>query len=432
MEIVRDERKEFAILVGIDYKKESLFSFEDSISEVKELAKACNIEIVSLLTQKKEKPETGTYLGTGKLRELKEIIDNYEVDYVIFDNELSGIQIRNLEEYLETTVLDRTGLILTIFASRAKSREGKLQVELARLQYEKPRLIGLGNILSRTGAGRLARGQGESQLELDRRQISNKIHEIKKELEEVKKHRDLQRKQRKRNNIPTVSLVGYTNAGKSTLMNYFMDLSTRDIAENKAFVQDMLFATLDSFSKKITFEDNKSFILSDTVGFVSKLPHSLVEAFKSTLEEVIESDFLVYVVDISSKNYEHQLKVTQNVIKELEADSIPFIVVYNKIDKISDEILKERGNIATNFIDISALNGIGIDKLIETIKKNIFKDEVEVELLIPYSDGSVTSHLQNSRSISKIDYRDEGTYLKVVLKNSELSKYEKYLLTSNL
>lgn len=432
MEIVRDERKEFAILVGIDYKRESLFSFEDSISEVKELAKACNIEIVSLLTQKKEKPETGTYLGTGKLRELKEIIDNYEVDYVIFDNELSGIQIRNLEEYLETTVLDRTGLILTIFASRAKSREGKLQVELARLQYEKPRLIGLGNILSRTGAGRLARGQGESQLELDRRQISNKIHEIKKELEEVKKHRDLQRKQRKRNNIPTVSLVGYTNAGKSTLMNYFMDLSTRDIAENKAFVQDMLFATLDSFSKKITFEDNKSFILSDTVGFVSKLPHSLVEAFKSTLEEVIESDFLVYVVDISSKNYEHQLKVTQNVIKELEADSIPFIVVYNKIDKISDEILKERGNIATNFIDISALNGIGIDKLIETIKKNIFKDEVEVELLIPYSDGSVTSHLQNSRSISKIDYRDEGTYLKVVLKNSELSKYEKYLLTSNL
>ncbi len=432
MEIVRDERKEFAILVGIDYKRESLFSFEDSISEVKELAKACNIEIVSLLTQKKEKPETGTYLGTGKLRELKEIIDNYEVDYVIFDNELSGIQIRNLEEFLETTVLDRTGLILTIFASRAKSREGKLQVELARLQYEKPRLIGLGNILSRTGAGRLARGQGESQLELDRRQISNKIHEIKKELEEVKKHRDLQRKQRKRNNIPTVSLVGYTNAGKSTLMNYFMDLSTRDIAENKAFVQDMLFATLDSFSKKITFEDNKSFILSDTVGFVSKLPHSLVEAFKSTLEEVIESDFLVYVVDISSKNYEHQLKVTQNVIKELEADSIPFIVVYNKIDKISDEILKERGNIATNFIDISALNGIGIDKLIETIKKNIFKDEVEVELLIPYSDGSVTSHLQNSRSISKIDYRDEGTYLKVVLKNSELSKYEKYLLTSNL
>lgn len=432
MEIVRDERKEFAILVGIDYKKESLFSFEDSISEVKELAKACNIEIVSLLTQKKEKPETGTYLGTGKLRELKEIIDNYEVDYVIFDNELSGIQIRNLEEFLETTVLDRTGLILTIFASRAKSREGKLQVELARLQYEKPRLIGLGNILSRTGAGRLARGQGESQLELDRRQISNKIHEIKKELEEVKKHRDLQRKQRKRNNIPTVSLVGYTNAGKSTLMNYFMDLSTRDIAENKAFVQDMLFATLDSFSKKITFEDNKSFILSDTVGFVSKLPHSLVEAFKSTLEEVIESDFLVYVVDISSKNYEHQLKVTQNVIKELEADSIPFIVVYNKIDKISDEVLKERGNIATNFIDISALNGIGIDKLIETIKKNIFKDEVEVELLIPYSDGSVTSHLQNSRSISKIDYRDKGTYLKVVLKNSELSKYEKYLLTSNL
>lgn len=428
MEIVIEDGIDKAILAAIDFKRDKDFSFEDSIDELKELAKACNIEVLDVLTQKKEKPDTGTYLGIGKLDELRLLIEWKGANLVIFDNELTGIQIRNIEAFLGVNVLDRTGLILTIFGDRAKTREGKLQVDLARLQYEKPRLIGLGNILSRTGAGRLARGQGESQLELDRRYIANKIVEIKRELEEVKKHRELQRKQRKRSEIPTVALVGYTNAGKSTLMNYFMSISSGEVPENKAFVKDMLFATLDPFSKKITFEDNKSFILTDTVGFVSKLPHSLVEAFKSTLEEVTEASFLIYVVDISSENYEYQLDVTRKVIEELSAQELPFLVAYNKIDKISSELLEKRGNITHNFVDISALTGQGIDKLIEEIKKNIFKDEELVELIIPYTEGSIASYLQQNRTILIMEHRENGTYLKLILKTTEISKYEKYFI----
>ena len=428
MAIEVEERTSKVVLAAIDFKKIGELSFEDSIDELKELAKACGFEILDVITQKKEKPDTGTYLGRGKLEELRLLVEWQGANLVIFDNELSGIQLRNLEKYLGVDVLDRTGLILAIFGDRAKTREGKLQVDLAKLQYEKPRLIGLGNILSRTGAGKLARGQGESQLELDRRYIADKIVDIKRELEDVKKHRELQRKQRKKNEIPSVALVGYTNAGKSTLMNYFMGISTGDTPENKAFVKDMLFATLDPFSKKITFEDNKSFILTDTVGFVSNLPHSLVEAFKSTLEEVTEASLLVYVVDISSDNYMHQLNVTRQVIGELNAKDIPYLVAYNKIDKISQDDLEKRGDITHPYVDISALTGQGVEALIDEIKKTIFIDEREVELLIPYVDGSITSSLQNSRTILLTEYREEGTYIKVVLKSTELSRYEKYII----
>ena len=428
MAIEVEERTSKVVLAAIDFKKIGELSFEDSIDELKELAKACGFEILDVITQKKEKPDTGTYLGRGKLEELRLLVEWQGANLVIFDNELSSIQLRNLEKYLGVDVLDRTGLILAIFGDRAKTREGKLQVDLAKLQYEKPRLIGLGNILSRTGAGKLARGQGESQLELDRRYIADKIVDIKRELEDVKKHRELQRKQRKKNEIPSVALVGYTNAGKSTLMNYFMGISTGDTPENKAFVKDMLFATLDPFSKKITFEDNKSFILTDTVGFVSKLPHSLVEAFKSTLEEVTEASLLVYVVDISSDNYMHQLNVTRQVIGELNVKDIPYLVAYNKIDKISQDDLEKRGDITHPYVDISALTGQGVEALIDEIKKTIFIDEREVELLIPYVDGSITSSLQNSRTILLTEYREEGTYIKVVLKSTELSRYEKYII----
>lgn len=428
LESILEENKNRTIIAAIDLKRTQEISFEDSIEEVKELVKACNLNVVDILTQKKDKPENSTYLGHGKLEELRLLIEYKEANLVVFDDELSGVQIRNLEEYLGVDILDRTGLILAIFGDRAKTREGKLQVELATLQYEKPRLIGLGKILSRVGAGRLARGQGESQLEIDRRTIADKIVDIRRELLEVKKHRELQRKQRKRNEIPSVALVGYTNAGKSTIMNYFMAISSGDVPEHKAFVKDMLFATLDPFSKKITLEDNKSFILTDTVGFVSKLPHNLVESFKSTLEEVNEASLLIYVVDISSENFEHQLKVTRQVIGEVNENNTPYLVAYNKIDKVSEEQLKKRGDVSHNFVDISALTGEGIDNLITEIKKVIFKDETEVELLIPYVEGSITSNIQNSRTVLAMEHREEGTYLKVILKNIELSKYEKYII----
>lgn len=428
MENITEDRQTRAILAAIDFKKLTEFSFEDSLNELKELSRALELDIVDVITQKMQKPEGRTYLGTGKLEELRLLVEYREAEVVVFDNELTGAQIRNLEEYLGVDILDRTGLILGIFGNRAKTREGQLQVDLAKLQYEKPRLIGLGKILSRTGAGKLARGQGESQLEVDRRTIADKIVEIRRELAEVKNHRELQRKQRKRNEIPTVSLVGYTNAGKSTIMNYFMDISNGETPDNKAFVKDMLFATLDPFSKKITLDNNQSFILTDTVGFVSKLPHTLVEAFKSTLEEVEEASLLIFVVDISSENYNHQLSVTKKVVGELNAKHIPFLVAYNKIDKMTEEELQKRGEITDKYVDISALTGAGIPTLIEEIKKAIFKDEVEVELLIPYIEGNVTSKLQSERPILETEYRDEGTYIKTIIKSSEMAKYEKYLI----
>jgi GTP-binding protein HflX len=336
------------------------------------------------------------------------------------------MQIRNLEEALGVDVLDRTGLILSIFGRRATSKEGKLQVQLAQLEYEKPRLIGLGKILSRTGAGIGTRGLGESQLELDRRTISRRIVEIKKQLEEVEKNREVQRKQRMKSDIKKVALVGYTNAGKSSIMNKIMEMSGSEV-ENKAFAEDMLFATLDPFNKKITFDDNLSFILSDTVGFVRKLPHTLVEAFKSTLEEVLMADYLIYVVDISNENYEYQLKVTLEVVKELGGQDIPFMVAYNKIDKLSPEEVKKRGNIAFEFVDISALSGEGMDILLEKIKNHISKEEKLVKIILPYNEGSLHSFLMENNRVIKSEYSENGIEVEVYLKPSDFGKLEKYI-----
>lgn len=419
--------KKKAILAGIDYNsKDKKYSFEDMIDELRELSYAADFEVCGLISQKKDRRETGTYFGKGKVEELRELVLSTQADLVIFDDELSGIQIRNLEEVLGVEVLDRTGLILGIFASRAKTKEGKLQVELAKLQYEKPRLIGLGTSLSRTGAGIGTRGLGESQLELDRREISRRIIEIKKSLDELKNQRDTQRKMRLNSDLVNVALVGYTNAGKSTLLNHFLDKSG-SIVEN-AFVKDMLFATLDPFNKKIELEENLSFILTDTVGFVSKLPHALVDAFKSTLEEVLLADFLIYVVDVSNEHYEYQLQVTREVIKELGGKDIPSIIAFNKIDKLDSETLSERGDFASEFVDISSLTGQGIDDLVEKIKSFIYKNSRVVELLLPYHDGTITSYLMGNKKVEEVDYLEEGTYIRVLLKEEEINKYKNYII----
>jgi len=420
-----DYNKKLAILAGIDYNQKNTYTFEDAMDELRELARAGNFEVVSQISQKREKKETGTYFGSGKLEELKEEIIRTGANLVIFDDELSGMQIRNLEAILEVDILDRTGLILGIFGTRAKSKEGQLQIELAQLEYEKPRLIGLGEILSRTGAGIGTRGLGESKLELDRRVISKRIVEIKKQIEEVQKNREIQRSQRVRSGIKNIALVGYTNAGKSTLLNKFIEISKSEL-ENKAYVEDMLFATLDPFNKKIVLEDNLSFILTDTVGFVSKLPHTLVEAFKSTLEEVVLADYLIYVVDVSNEHYQYQLDVTLNVVKELGAGDIPFLVAYNKIDKLSEEELKERGDISFDFVDISAVNGLGLESLIEKIKKHISKEEVLLKLLLPYDVGNLHSQLMEKNRVMNSEYKENGIEVEVYIKNSELHKFEKY------
>lgn len=418
-----------AILAGLDvYQRGERISHEDSLNELKELAGAASIEVVDIITQSREKMESSTYMGKGKIEEIRDQAIRKNADMVIFDDELSGIQIRNLERIIGVEIIDRTSLILDIFGHRAKSKEGKLQVELAMLKYQKPRLIGLGGDLSRTGAGIGTRGLGETKLELDRRVISKRISDIEKELEEVKKQREVQRKQRKRTSIPTVALVGYTNAGKSTIMNHLMQMEEEEDTRTKSFVKDMLFATLDPFHRKIKLEDNLEFILIDTVGFVSKLPHDLVESFKSTLEEVEEASLLLYVVDISREDYKHQLKVTRNVVEELNVKDTPYLVVFNKIDKLSSEELEKTGDIFEKSVYISAIEGEGIGELLKEIEKEIFKTSKEVTLLIPFSRGDISSYILASTRVMQQEYTEKGLLVTAFLKPEDLEKYRQFII----
>ncbi len=421
--------KKRVILVGMEIQGKSYrVSLDDSLNELKELAEAAEYEIVDIVRQKRDRIEASTYLGKGKIEEIGLLARRKNIDLIIFDDELSGIQIRNLEKILEMRIIDRTTLILNIFAQRAISKEGKLQVELAKLRYQLPRLIGLGEELSRTGAGIGTRGLGETQLELDRRVISKRISDIEKALKQVKKHREVQRSQRKKSAIPTVALVGYTNSGKSTLMNHLMRLNGEPDSRTDSFVKDMLFATLDPFHRKIQLKDKSQFILIDTVGFVSKLPHFLIEAFKSTLEEIEEADLLIYVVDISRKDYEHQLKVTKEVVKELDGGETPYIVAENKTDKLSPDELMKKYSSGEDYVDISALTGAGIDKLVEKIEKKLFKNEVKATLLIPFSEGGSASYILEKTRVSRQKYVENGLLVSTFLNPKELNIYKKFIV----
>ena len=428
-EYTYNSAKKRVILVGMEIQGKSYrVSLDDSLNELKELAEAAEYEIVDIVRQKRDRIEASTYLGKGKIEEIGLLARRKNIDLIIFDDELSGIQIRNLEKILEMRIIDRTTLILNIFAQRAISKEGKLQVELAKLRYQLPRLIGLGEELSRTGAGIGTRGLGETQLELDRRVISKRISDIEKALKQVKKHREVQRSQRKKSAIPTVALVGYTNSGKSTLMNHLMRLNGEPDSRTDSFVKDMLFATLDPFHRKIQLKDKSQFILIDTVGFVSKLPHFLIEAFKSTLEEIEEADLLIYVVDISRKDYEHQLKVTKEVVKELDGGETPYIVAENKTDKLSPDELMKKYSSGEDYVDISALTGAGIDKLVEKIEKKLFKNEVKATLLIPFSEGGSASYILEKTRVSRQKYVENGLLVSTFLNPKELNIYKKFIV----
>ena len=421
--------KKKVVLVGAEiHGKSYKVSIDDSLNELKELAEAAGYEIVDIIRQKRDRIEASTYLGKGKIEDIGRVARRKNIDLIIFDDELSGIQIRNLEKILDRRIIDRTTLILDIFAQRAKSKEGKLQVELAKLRYQLPRLIGLGEELSRTGAGIGTRGLGETQLELDRRVISKRISDIEKALKQVKKYREVQRSQRKKSSIPTVALVGYTNSGKSTLMNHLMRLNGEPDSRTDSFVKDMLFATLDPFHRKVKLKDKSQFILIDTVGFVSKLPHFLIEAFKSTLEEIEEADLLIYVVDISRKDYEHQLKVTKEVVKELDGGETPYIVAENKIDKLSPDELMKKYSPGEDYVDISALTGAGIEKLVEKIEKKLFENEVKATLLIPFSEGGAASYILEKTRVSSQKYVENGLLVTTFLNPKELNIYKKFIV----
>lgn len=412
-EVIRNEEYT-AILAGIQLREDISYSME----ELAGLAEADDITVAGQMIQSLERPNTATLIGKGKVEELAELCRNMEADMVIFNDELSGVQLRNLEEALEVRIIDRTILILDIFADRAVSREGKLQVELAQLQYRMPRLTGFGRSLSRLGGGIGTRGPGEKKLETDRRHIAGRIDDIKAELARIGKTRQVQRSGREKSQIPVVALMGYTNSGKSAIMNRLLQLSERE--DKTVSSQNMLFATLDTQHRKITLEQGSEFILIDTVGFVSRLPHSLVEAFKSTLEEVRYADLLIHVVDSSYENRDFYMEVTNKVIEQIGAGDKDQIVAYNKMDIAKSVPLDVSGHEA---VYLSAKTGENINVLVEKIREKIFGGRVEMTLLIPYQRGDITSYLCENAQIFSMEYEEEGTLLHGKLEREDALRY---------
>lgn len=415
-EIITEEKYK-ALLVGLQRREDISYSME----ELAGLAEAANTEVLGKVVQVLEKPNTATMIGKGKVEEVALLAQNMGADMVIFNDELTGMQIRNLEDAIGVRVIDRTILILDIFAERADSKEGKLQVELAQLKYRMPRLIGFGKSLSRQGGGIGTRGPGEKKLETDRRHIERRIDDIKDELEQLKRTRGVQRQKREKSGIPVVALVGYTNSGKSAMMNRLLALTDKE--EKSVKEKDMLFATLDTAQRSVKLDTNQEFILIDTVGFVSKLPHSLVEAFKATLEEVNYADLLLHVVDASYDDNQFHINVTNKVIEEIGAADKEKVMVFNKID-LNPEF--EPAATGEEHIFVSAKENINIDALIETIKAHIFSDIVRTKLLIPYTRGDISSYLCEKATVVSMEYLADGTLLDVELKQEDYQRYKEY------
>lgn len=417
------EDKERALIVGLHV--DGNIDFEHSMEELLNLVMACDMDPVARVDQNLPSATQGYYIGTGKVLEVKDIAVSEEVDIIIFNDALTPTQLRNLQSELELPILDRTALILEIFSKRAKTREAKMQVEVARLQYLMPRLVGLHASLGRQGGGSGVsnKGSGEKKIDLDKRRIKDRIHELEQELKQVAHDREVQRKQRMNSGIPRVALVGYTNAGKSTIMNSFVDKYVKD-DEKKVFAKDMLFATLDTTVRKIAPKDGKPFLLSDTVGFVSKLPHDLVKAFRSTLEEVRGADLLLHVVDFSDENFKEQISITENTLLELGADNIPVIYVYNKAELKLDllPLIKD------NSIYMSAKTKEGLDELQELIEKKLFNTYRNCDMLIPYTDGQILSYFKEHTTVDKTEYMEDGIHIKVHCSEKDYQKYRQYLV----
>lgn len=417
-----DEMEEIiqrAILVGVDLNNDKNFDY--SVEELKNLAEACSVQVVGTLTQKLERVNPACYIGTGKVDEVALLVEQNDANLVIFNDELSPSQIRNLEHGLQCKVIDRTILILDIFASRAKTREAQLQVEVAQLKYMMPRLIGLNASLSRQAGGIGSKGPGEKKLELDRRRIEEQVHKLNKELDSLVLARQNQRKLRKRNSTPVVALVGYTNAGKSTTMNALLTVSNAQ-SEKSVFEKNMLFATLETSTRHIQLPDNKQFLLTDTVGFVSKLPHQLVKAFRSTLEEVTEADLLLHVVDLSHPEFQTQIEITNKVLDELGVKETPMVYVYNKADLVEDEFTPS----TKEAVRISAKNLTNIDTLIDCIKSHIFQHYVKASFLIPYDRGNLVSYLNEHANVFETEYLENGTLITVECSEHDAERLAEY------
>lgn len=418
--------EEVGILVGVNTDNKGELDFDYSMEELKQLSDACGIEVAGKITQNLKAIHKGTYVGKGKIEEIRAEIELLEATVLIANDELSPSQIRNLGKALDIRVIDRSMVILEIFSYGAKTKEAKLQVEVAQLQYMLPRLIGSRLYLSRQGGGSTLRnrGAGETKLELDRRQIEKKIVLLNKRLGTLVTERKVQRQRRKKQQLPIVSLVGYTNAGKSTIMNRIIESFGIQEEDKKVLEKDALFATLETSVRQITLADKKSFLLTDTVGFVDKLPHHLVKAFRSTLEEVIEADLLIHVVDASYAHMDSLIKVTEKTLEAIGVGDIPILYAYNKSDRLDMFIPK----ITKDGIYLSAKENIGIDELIEGIKTHLYKDYRICEFLIPYSEGQIEAYFNAETTVLLTEYQKEGILMKVECQTKDYKRYVKYAL----
>lgn len=415
---------ERAILIGMEWgRNDSLWTVDDSLEELKQLADTAGATVIKKFIQKRPKPDPAFFIGRGKVQELALYAQQENIDLCIFDDELSPAQQRNIESVMGIRILDRTALILDIFAQRARTNEGKLQVELAQLQYTLPRIMGKGLMLSRLGGGIGTRGPGETKLEVDRRRIRDRIAFIKDQIEKVKAVRSLHRSKRKKNNVFEVSLVGYTNAGKSTLLN---TLTNSDI-----YAKDQLFATLDPTTRQLTLPNKQEIIITDTVGFIQRLPHQLIAAFRSTLEVVTEADLLVHVIDVSHELYKEQAAAVHEVLKEIGAETKPVITVYNKIDKMPpDSKLADRLALEEDTVCISAAKKLNLETLQQMIESHLKSKAVEVTLCIPYAETAKAAQLHETANVLEQEYTENGAVMKVILPVEDLEAYNEYILKS--
>lgn len=420
------DEEEKAVLIGCDTK--------ESLQELRELAFSCGVNVCDMFFQNRDKIDKSYYIGKGKLQEILSSTYHKNISVLIFDEDLSPSQVRNLEEISGIKVIDRTNLVLEIFARRAKSKVSKYQVELAQLKYRYSRLKGLGFVLNRTGGGIGTRGPGEKKLETDRRHIRSRIDYLKEKLKEIKQERSVQREARTKNSIPQVSIVGYTNVGKSTLRNYIYSISNENFSNDKIVLEaDMFFATLDTTTRRVVLPKKTVISLTDTVGFIKKLPHDLVEAFKSTLEEITFCDLILHVIDVSSETWKDEISVTNSVLDEIGANKQTKILVFNKVDKIDERKIQEvedfvKNNFDIGFIFVSAIEKINVDKLLKLVEDKLKLDYENISLKIPYKDYSILSLIHNNYKVLEEEHLDDGTFVNFDIPKFEIKKYEKYII----
>jgi len=414
--------RERALLVGLELSRDNRWDMDDLLSELSQLARTAGMEVIGRNISRRLKPHPATYIGTGKAEEIGQYCRNEDVEIILFNGDLSPAQLRNLQDATGVMVMDRTELILKIFAQRARTREGRLQIELAQLQFQLPRVAGAWTHLSRQKGGmKGTRDAGEKQVEMDRRIIRSRIHQLEKEVEGVRRQRASQRKRRQQNHIPVISIIGYTNSGKSTLLNSLTDASV--------LAEDKLFATLDPITRKATLPSGRTVLFSDTVGFIRNLPHNLIDAFRATLEEVRAADLLLEILDVSHRMVWKRRRAVEEVLKELEADTKPMIVALNKVDLVQDQFfMVEVRSRLDGGIPISALKGTGLDELLQAIDDHLDVSRRNYRLLIPQSRQDLVSRLYRDGQVVKIDYHENDIYVEVLIEDRLLGEVRKFLL----